>query len=165
MKTSALLYNLIGIVLSLLVLKACFQQPGYSFIKKMLSSNYEVIKTHKNLNVEERYAIKLGIGYSAFKYVRENTPDSAVILLPRREDFMPENQKSRFGGEVYKIMWASRFLHPRKIVSRYTLEKGNAAYQPTHVIVVNDSCKEFIDYPIPAYVEFGVFPVKHPKQH
>ena len=114
MKTSALLYNLIGIVLSLLVLKACFQQPGYSFVKKMLSSNYEVIKKHKNLNVEERYAIKLGIGYSAFKYVRENTPDSAVILLPRREDFMPENQKSRFGGEVYKIMWASRFLIPEK---------------------------------------------------
>ena len=104
MKTSALLYNLIGVVLGLLVLNACFQQPGYSFVKKMLSSNYEVIKNHKDLDVEERYAIKLGIGYSAFKYVRENTPDSAVILLPRREDFMPENQKSRFGGEVYKIM-------------------------------------------------------------
>lgn len=49
MKTSALLYNLIGVVLGLLVLKACFQQPGYSFVKKMLSSNYEVVKKHTKI--------------------------------------------------------------------------------------------------------------------
>ena len=163
MKISTVAYNLIGIVASLLLLNTGFKQQGYQFVKNMLSSNYEIIKEYKGLSLDDRFAIKMGIGYTAFKYVREQTPDTAVILLPRREDFMPQGKKSQFNGELYNMMWASRFLYPRKVVSRYTIEQDQAHYQPTHVIVVNDSCKEFLEYTIPSYIEFGVFPVQYPK--
>lgn len=157
-----IVYNLLGLILSLLILKAVFEQPGYKFVDSMLTSNYEVVKKNRKATLDQRYQAKLGTGYMVPKYVADNTPEDAVILWPDADDFYPKGKKSAFKGELYRRAWIMRFVYPRKLVMKADMGKVDTS-GITHVVVVNDSCKEFLPYPVNQYVELAVFPVEPKK--
>ena len=59
---------------------------------------------------DNRFEMKLGLSHVYLRYVKESTPENAVILLPGKEAFYPEGEERIFSGEPYNKLWAIRVL-------------------------------------------------------
>lgn len=154
-----ILYNLIGGLLAGLIIAACFKQPGYKFVKEMLEGNYKVIKNNLHASIDQRFEAKLGTTYKACQYIRQNSPDTAVLLWPDNDDFSPQGTNSGFANEMGNKMYGLRFLHPRKLVTKKELSVLQNKDAITHVVVVHDSCREYLPYPLAGHIEFAVLPI------
>jgi len=158
-----LLKNLVAAgVAGLLIAKTIEIQPGYQLAYNgLLRGNMAFIKANPSLSLEDKFAQKLGSAYRYLQYVREQTPDTAVILYPSAEDFFPPDRKSPFTGEPYNKIWALRFLYPRRLVLPSEMKTNRWAGEITHVAIVNGRGFERVSYPVAKRFEFDVLPV-HP---
>lgn len=154
-----ILYNLIGGILGVLIIAACFKQPGYKFVKEMLEGNYKTIKNNPHATIDQRFEAKLGTTYRACQYIRQNTPDTAVLLWPDNDDFCPKGVNSGFASEMGNKMYGLRFLHPRRLIMKKELPELQNKDIITHVVVVHDSCREYLPYPLAGHIEFAVLPM------
>ena len=152
--------NILAVAVVALILKEAIQsQPGYNWVYNgLLKGNMETIKAYPHLNFDEKMGMKLGASYSYLMYVKEQTPENAVILWPSGADFMKE--KSPFSGELGNKTYALRFLYPRKLVTPD--ERGKSRYEKeiTHVAIVNGAGLDNLPYPVGQPFEHGVLPVK-----
>lgn len=146
-----ILYNLIGGILGGLIIAACFKQPGYKFVKEMLEGNYKVIKNNPRATIDQRFEAKLGATYRACQYIRQNSPDTAVLLWPDSDDFSPIGMENK--------MYGLRFLHPRRLIMKKELSVLQNKDAITHVVVVHDSCREYLPYTLAGHIEFAVLPM------
>lgn len=88
-------------------------QPGYNWAYNMLQKNLETIRHYSRTTTDNRFEMKLGLSHVYLRYVKENTPENAVILLPGKEAFYPEGEERIFSGEPYnKTMGYPGFLYP-----------------------------------------------------
>ncbi|HVI44695.1 MAG TPA: hypothetical protein VM802_07490 [Chitinophaga sp.] len=121
------------------------KHPGYKWVcKEMFTEDKEILSYPPDLTTGQKTALKLGKSYNYLSYVRDHTPDTAVILLPSAEAFFPAGKKSGFISEPYNKLWALRFLYPRKLVVPY--EKGRTSYlhKITHIALVNGQAPELL---------------------
>lgn len=137
-------------------------QPGYNWAYNMLKGNLEVAQNYAQTTTDERYEMKLGLSHVYLRYLKENTPPDAVILLPGKEAFYPEGQERIFSGEPYNKLWATRFLYPRRVIIPPELGVTPWSKKITHVAIVNGIGYEYLDYEVPKKVPYIVLPV-HPK--
>ena len=68
-------------------------QPGYNWAYNMLQKNLETIRHYSRTTTDNRFEMKLGLSHVYLRYVKENTPENAVILLPGKEAFYPEGEE------------------------------------------------------------------------
>lgn len=150
---------LFGFLAFLLILLCYKQQPGYKWTyDNLLRGNMEVIKKYRHLSTDKRNEMKIGFTYVYLRYLKQNTPDSAVILMPRSPAFRRKDVRNPFGGEPWHKIWAARFLYPRKIV--YEGEKDNKyADHITHVAIVNGWGYDQLDYQVAQKVDNTVLPL------
>lgn len=137
-------------------------QPGYNWAYNMLKGNLEVAQHYAQTTTDERYEMKLGLSHVYLRYLKENTPPDAVILLPGKEAFYPEGQERIFSGEPYNKLWATRFLYPRRVIIPSELGVTPWSQKITHVAIVNGIGYEYLGYEVPKKVPHIVLPV-HPK--
>lgn len=137
-------------------------QPGYNWAYNMLKGNLEVAQNYAQTTTDERYEMKLGLSHVYLRYLKENTPPDAVILLPGKEAFYPEGQERIFSGEPYNKLWATRFLYPRRVIIPPELGVTPWSKKITHVAIVNGIGYEYLGYEVPKKVPYIVLPV-HPK--
>lgn len=107
-------------------------------VGQMLPGNMEIIEQHPDLSLDQRWEFKLGAAFNYLQFIKQRTPENAVILYPDHGAFFPAGVESPFRGtEPYNKVWATRFLHPRRLVLRS--ESGTSPYTDniTHVAIVN----------------------------
>lgn len=154
---------LIVIVAGLLVKEGIEAQPGYNWVYNgLLKGNMETIKAYPNLTFDEKMTMKLNSCYSYLMYIKEQTPENAVILWPSGADFSKEN--SPFKGEIYNKTYALRFLYPRKLVTPHEIGKSHYEKEITHIAIVNGTGFDKLPYKVEQPFEHGVLPVKPQKK-
>jgi hypothetical protein len=164
MNAKAILFNLLAVVIAIILVRACYKNvAAYSWAyDTLLKGNYELLSKHKNLTIDEKKEMKMGFSFAYLKFVRDNTPEDAVILFPGFDAFFPEGQKSNFTGEPYNKLWCLNTLYPRKIV--YVQETDNPdANKITHVAIVNGWGYDKLNYEVQQKTQYAVFPLNQNK--
>ena len=134
-------------------------QPGYNWAYNMLQKNLETIRHYSRTTTDNRFEMKLGLSHVYLRYVKENTPENAVILLPGKEAFYPEGEERIFSGEPYNKLWAIRFLYPRRVIIPSELGKTPWSEKITHVAIVNGRGYEYLDYEVEQKAPHAVLPM------
>jgi hypothetical protein len=129
----------------------------------LIKGNYETIKKYKYLSLDQKWEGKLGYNFTYWKYIRDNTPEDAVILYPTNDVFFADGKKSKFDKEPASKIQALRFLYPRKLVHHNEMETNRYGKQITHVAIVNGWGYEYLEYAVSNKVENTVLPIKRQK--
>ncbi|MBL7800449.1 MAG: hypothetical protein JNL95_06950 [Chitinophagales bacterium] len=120
-----------GIFLMILFQHNEESQNGYDWLfNTMLANNLKTIEQHPDLNTQQKYEAKWGQGEITYVYKMKNeTPESAVILLPPKKTFTDVGFKS-----APDLPWITYFLYPRVVV--YEDEKAtNPNYAKANYLV------------------------------
>jgi hypothetical protein len=128
----------------------------------LMKGNYKTLRKYSHLSLDQKWEAKLGFDFTYWKYLRDNTPEDAVILYPTYDLFSPEGKKSNFKNAASK-MQATRFLHPRKLVYHNEIEASRYGKIITHVAIVNGWGYEYLEYPVASKAEITVLPVRQPQ--
>lgn len=112
---------------------------GYRWVyNDLLVANMDMIRKLPDLTNDQKYEIKLGASYKFLRTVRENTPESAVLLYPPTDAFFPKGEKSQFtGGEPNNKLWALRFLYPRKLILASEFDTSPYRFYVNYIVIVN----------------------------
>ena len=124
---TAVLFNIVGAVVSVLFLTAFFQHhepdpanptethlnSGYDWLlNTMLKGNLETIERNPDKTLIQRYELKWGQGEITYvNKIKEQTPDNAIVLLPPKKILLDVGFKS-----VVDLPWITYFLYPRRMV-------------------------------------------------
>ena len=142
----------------LLLQSARNAQPTYDWVyTQLLRRNYALAHAYPDATFDQKMEMKLGESYRFLRYIRQSTPEDAVILFPSTEDFRtPDNP---FKQEIHNKLFATRFLYPRRLVQRQELGQSPYAERITHVVVVNGRGKDDLPYPVGPDVKHAVMPL------
>lgn len=133
-----ILYNLLGLLAALAICyHCCYREAGYKDAFYIVGGDYHFASRNKNLPLEDRYAARMGGFYTFFRYVRENTPEDAVIYLPDAGTFIQDVWSEFFYSyHCANKLFATRFLYPRKVVTANEYNQYGSFLPLTHVIVI-----------------------------
>lgn len=151
--------NLMVCALFFLLVLYCYKKiPGYTWVHDgLLRGNMQVIKQYGQLSLDQKYEMKLGYTYAYLRYIKQQTPEDAIILMPSDADIY-FSKGSRFTGEPNNKLWSSRFLYPRKLV--YVDEQASAYMsQITHVAIINGWGYDKLPYKVSEQVANTIFPL------
>ena len=147
------------ILAALLVFYAFSKQPGYHWVYfNLLRGNMETIKKYPKLTFEQKMQMKLGTSYEYLLYLKQATPENAVILYPDSKDFREKG--SPFTQNIDNKIYATRFLYPRKLILESERKTGKYKNEITHVAIVNGKGTEKLPYPVDTEFQHGVLPLK-----
>ncbi|MDD6209404.1 MAG: hypothetical protein PUB21_02230 [Bacteroidales bacterium] len=156
---------LLGIIGLFLLKIAVTTDRGYDFVyNRLLLTNWRYINKNKQFSLDERLFAKLGFSYAIMAQIKENTPDSAVILFPKKE-YILEKGSQEIRPEVAHKVWVTSFLYPRKIV--YEDERGKNPFfdKADFVVIMNGKGYNLIEYEWPEKGEYALLPVKEEMLH
>jgi hypothetical protein len=115
----------------------------------------------KPLTYQDKMGYKVGL-YPLIKYVNENTPPNAVILLPEGDSLLSNTGKWNF---VYDPDWMEYFLYPRLCLARgREKEYPMLANKITHVLIVGGKGYDLLKYDVPVEQRQpeAILPIDHP---
>ena len=77
-----LLKNILFLLLALLLVKITFtEQPAYKWVYyNLLKGNMSLIKQYPDISFEQKMQMKLGVNYEYLHFIKQATPEDAVIL-------------------------------------------------------------------------------------
>jgi len=154
--TKIILVNVISLVVGCIILNYYSKRNEIEWLKDMLKSNYEIIKKYPNATVDERLGIKLGFNYAYLKYVRDNTPEDAVILFPTRDIIL--KQPTQFTEADLSQQWIYSFIYPRKVL----IEGTGATDKVTHIAIMNGWGYDKLPYQVENKHENAIYPINYP---
>lgn len=100
----------------------------------------------KPLTLEDKFGYKVGV-YPLLKYVKENTPENAVILLPPGDSAISNNSKWNF---IYVPDWVEYFIYPRLCVAQgQEADHPDLAKRTTHVLIIEGKGYDKLKYDVP----------------
>lgn len=150
----------VGIVL----LKTIPLNVGYQWVfSGLLKGNLEIIRHNRALTTEQRMGAKMGNDFAYLLFLRDNTPEDAVILWPTMSQFREsvDGHPSMFRGNMCDKLSAVRWLYPRKVVVHEEYGKTSWGKCVTHIGIVNGHNRELLSYPVDSLYTVGVLPVQH----
>ncbi len=141
---------------------------GYRWaVHDMAMGSYEQIKDIENrvasgqmkpLSLDDKRAYKIST-YSYLKYLNENTPDTAVILLP---PYSVTGDRSQYNF-LHSSEWVEYFIYPRMCISEDARDVFPDIYKRvTHVAVVDSWGYHKLRYPVQSMAREAVFPINRP---
>lgn len=152
----------------LFLTKAPFINPVYVWLRdNYLKSNMEIIKQYPDATYDQKMALKLGGDYNYILFLRDNTPEDAVIYYPSGGDFRathPAIEQNPFNGKLIDKLTVVRALYPRKVITEEEYGKTSWSKKITHVAIVNGKNRDKLPYPVGENYVNGVLPVKQPVQ-
>ena len=125
---------------------------GYVWMRdKFLQSNLDKIEKFKDADTDKKYEAYFGFDYRFLSYIRDNTADSAMILMPPDSAIFPVNGKSDFNSKrknqsIRNHMWSMYFIYPRMLVYVEKYLDSPDSFDYTHVACVNGWGYEYLDY-------------------
>lgn len=156
--------NILGLILSVVIIIILYNGiQGYKWVwDTLVMGNLKIIRQNSNLSLQKKWEIKLGFDYSYLNYIKNNTPDDAIILMPAYAEIYPEGEKSDFNtrdsGGIKNKAWATYFLYPRKLV--YQDEKDlNPFYdKANYVAIVNFMGYDRLNYTVGDKQKYQILP-------
>lgn len=96
--------------------------------------------------MDAKLSMKVGV-YPFIQYIRSNTPEDAVILLPEGDSAVSNNSKWNF---IYDPEWMEYFIYPRLCVAiGRESEHPDLAKRATHVLIIEGKGYDKLKYNIP----------------
>lgn len=157
-----------GVLLLLNVLKT--EVDGYKWVAETLvAKTPEQLEKYKDLTYEQKMEGKLGFAYKYFQFINQNTPDSAIILMPPDTIIRPKGQvhhtKKGMNGYTTNPKWVSYFIYPRKLVYEDRKDQYPELYKNfTHVAVMNGWGYQKLPYRVRQESPFSIMPREIPEQ-
>ncbi len=146
-KRQYFLKSAIALVLVLLLYNVMQDNPGISWIYRLVKSNLEVIEKNKELTVDQRLEAKSGFQLKYLNYVKKNTPDSAYILFPKYDDY---KGLKGIRVEMANDRWKSYYLYPRRAISAHN-PAFDSLYKEgvfTHLAIINRKGYDLLPYKV-----------------
>lgn len=156
-----LLFNTLGILFSFGIVFAAYStMPSYKWVwDTLLISNLNMAKENEELTMQEKHDIRQGFTFRYLNFVNENTPDSAIILMPH--DSLLRNAELEVDlNEFLNRNKVAYFTYPRKII--YDPARGTDSLyrgQATHVAILNYHGYENLPYTTGNRQQFAILPV------
>jgi hypothetical protein len=135
---------------------------GYIWVSDVLiKKNVELMEKHKNLSFLDRQNAKLGASGRFANFIKFNTPENAIILMPPDSIIMPPNIKSDFNKHLKNKTWVSYIVYPRKLVYEDKNETTELYNSATHVAIVNGWGYHKLNYAVNEQPKHYVFPINN----
>lgn len=134
-----------SLLLSLLfvgaVCMAIKNNDGYHWVwNGLLKGNWELIRKYPDLSLEQRSEMKMGANYVFLNYIKNNTPDTAIILFPEKQVLTKKFAGFQLGPDVTTKMWVTHFIYPRIPLYRGSEDTTCAVYKSaTHRVVLGEN--------------------------
>jgi hypothetical protein len=122
----------------LTVLYAYKNVMGYQWvIDTLIGKNLDYIKQHKDLTLEQKFEAKMGANARYLNYVKNHTPDTAIILMPPKDIILKDKDKTRFDKYLTNKIWVTNYLYPRKVIYFDEAETSELYTKVSHIAVIN----------------------------
>ena len=183
-RMSAILFNVIGAVVSAILLSALFKHneenpagptSGYDWLlNSMLKGNLETIEQNPDKTTEQKYEMKWGPGEILYvEQIKKMVPDTATVMLPPVKLFKEvgfvmtqtgpmvqrADQPNCKAFSMVDAPWITYFLYPRKVVyadSVSTPLNSKASY----IVSIGGWGLDQVGYTVDKPVSFMVLPIK-----
>lgn len=161
---SLLFRNFLAVLITAVVIFLLYKNiQGYQWVwDTLLVKNLNVMKQYSDLTIEQKWAIKLGFDYRYLEFMKKNTPEDAVILMPADSVLFPPGVKSEFTKESYSVRnkaWATYFLYPRKIIYEKEINKNPLASKINYIAIANYRGYERLNYSVKIKQKYQVLPI------
>ena len=135
--------------------------PGYNHLVRVyIIRNSEFILNNFNVSLDRKYQAKLKNDYVFVQFVKNYTPDTAIILMPPPEVFDKSSLNRSGSWGVRSKIWSSYFLYPRILVKEDERDTYPELYSSvTHVMIVNKWGYDKLNYQTSTRMKYGVLPV------
>ncbi|MDR0507615.1 MAG: hypothetical protein LBH32_12500 [Dysgonamonadaceae bacterium] len=161
----SVLFNTRSILLclgGLLIIFICYKQNrSYNWVWSMLNSNWETIMKNPKATKDQRYEMKIGFLYSYCNYVKQNTPEDAIILFPDPEKIQEMEKKYNYhiDKRLTNKMELTYFVYPRKVLMNCEKETSPLYGKQTHVAIINGYGYENVNYPVDPKPDFNLLKI------
>ena len=133
---------------------------GYSwFVNDFFLGNVKILWKYDDITIDKKYEMKLGADYRFINFVKNNTPQDAVILMPPNEflNKKPFNTNESWG--IKSKLWNTYFLYPRKVVKENEKTTSPLYAQVTHVMIVDYWGYDKLAYQVAKKEKYAVLPL------
>jgi len=89
-----------------LLILLIFILPGYQWVAEMHYSNL-TYATEDKLTEDQKYEAKLGFDYVFARYIIYNSPQDAIITIPKESLKQAKYAKN--------VAWLTYFIYPRRV--------------------------------------------------
>ncbi len=130
---------------------------GWTY-KNLLVENIKfALGKYGELDVHQKYVVKMKDNYQYIKLVKDNTPEDAIILFPDRKHFNTERSTMKLSNQLSHPGYISFFLYPRKVI--YDNRESIYKDKYTHVAILDYWGYDKLNYKIDSPVEYTILPV------
>ena len=184
---SAIIYNVIGAVISVIFLSSFFQHhdqdpnnpaethinSGYDWMfNTMLKGNMDLIDKNPDKNLQQKYELKWGPGEIVYvNQIKTIVPDTAMVLLPPAKLFKELGYVMTQTGPVVQrldqqgcknfsmsdLPWITYFLYPRRFV--YADSVGTDLHGATYIVSIGGWGVDRLKYLVEKPEPFMVLPI------
>ncbi|GHT11061.1 hypothetical protein AGMMS4956_03490 [Bacteroidia bacterium] len=155
---------LLAVVVGLLLYGGIPKNSGYQWtFVNYLKGNWDFIQAHDTATLDEIYQMKCGFDYAYLNYIKQHTPDTAIILFPLKEYLTEKGGDMQLSGNVGSKMWVTHFVYPRRILYKDEAEINPLYKDVTHVAIVAARGYEDLDYFVQQRAYFDIQPKKYAK--
>lgn len=130
--------------------------------KTYICNTARELKALPYASYDQRLTMKLGEDYQYLLFLREYTPEDAVLYYPSRADFQatpPGVESSPFSGKLIDKLSAIRVLYPRRVITEDEYGKTPWSDRLTHISIVGGCNLEKVPYKVPEDYTIGVLPL------
>jgi hypothetical protein len=185
---SAIIFNVIGAVASMLFLSSFFQHhepdpvnptdthinSGYDWmLNTMLKGNLEMIEKNPDKNLQQKYELKWGPGeIICVNEIKAKVPDTAIVLLPPAQLFKELGYVMTQTGPVIQrldqpncknfsmsdLPWITYFLYPRRFIYADSVHSQLYA-QASYIVSIGGWGLDKVKYTVDKPEPFMVLPI------
>ena len=152
---------IITLVLFILLYILYKYNPGYNFfVNRQIIYGSKQVYQHFDATLDFKYYLKLRNDYNFVNFIKDNTPDSAIILMPPEEVFRGSLLNMNGNWGVKSKIWSTYFLYPRILIQENERNAYPQMYERiTHVMIVNGWGYEKLNYKVSKQEKYSVLPV------
>jgi len=120
----------------------------------------EQLHKYKGLTYEEKLGKFLPQDYAYLNFVKEKTPEDAVLLGPPANVWNPKDKKLGFSRWMWRKDYTTYFLYPRKVLYDVPQDRDNPLMeQITHVMIVDSWGYDKLNYTVSNPQALTVLPI------